>query len=49
MYLGRGYHKTDEMEAEMANNESPHYALVIKHPETIESIRSMRIVTTFAQ
>lgn len=46
MYLGRGYHKTYEMEVEMANSESP---LVIKHPETTQSVRSMRIVITFAQ
>lgn len=46
MYLGRGYHETGGMEGEMANNESP---LVIKHPETTQSVRSMRIVVTFAQ
>lgn len=46
MYLGRGYPETGRMEVEMANNESP---FVIKHPETIQSIKSMRIVITFAQ
>lgn len=41
MHLGRGVHKTDKLEADLANNESP---LVIKQP-----VRSVRIVITFAQ